>query len=179
LAQAAQHLVEGKFDTPRITLQLAAPRQAPLAQVYAATHIASSNPPSPEFTYRIEYSLDGGKSWADMVEDWRITRQGEQPADFWSQSFCWGTASLPETARDVHVRFRNDGGKRNMRAEVHVAYRLPHEDSTRVTFHWRDQAGLHTESQTFAPGNPGAKPAWKLETGTGVETLWVEYAPQP
>jgi len=179
IAQAAQHIVDGKFDSPHVTLQLAAPRNATLAQVYAATHVASSNPPSPEFTYRIEYSIDGGKSWSDMVHDWRITRQGEEPADFWSQSFCWGSAALPETARDVQVRFRNDGGKRNMRCETHVAYRLPSEDATRVTFHWQDQAGLHTQSQTFAPGAQETNPQWKLATGTGVETLWVEYSPAP
>ena len=179
MAQAAQHIVDGKFDSPRVTLQLAAPRNSPLAKVYAATHVASSNPPSPEITYRIEYSVDSGKSWSDMVEDWRITRQGEEPAGFWSQSFCWGSANLPEKANSVQVRFRNDGGKRNLRAEMHVAYRLPNEDATRVTFHWKDQAGLHTKSQTFAPGAQAAKPVWKLATGTGVETLWVEYAPEP
>lgn len=179
IAQAAQHIVDGKFDSPRVTLQLAPPRNLPLAQVYAATHVASSNPPSPEFTYRIEYSCDSGKSWSDMVKDWRITRQGEEPANFWSQSFCWGSATLPETANSVQVRFRNDGGKRNLRAEIHVAYRLPREDATRVTFHWKDQAGLHTESQTFAPGAQAANPDWKLVTGAGVETLWVEYAPEP
>jgi hypothetical protein len=177
--QATRHIVDGKFDSPRVTLQLAAPRNAALAQVHAATHVASSNPPSPDFTYRIEYSIDGGKTWTDMVNDWRITRQGEQPADFWSQSFCWGSAALPETARDVQVRFRNDGGKRNMRSEVHVAYRLPSEDATRVTFHWKDQAGLHTQSQTFEPVVQGASPEWNLATGTGVETLWVEYSPAP
>ena len=179
IAQAAQHIVEGKFDSPRVTLQLAAPRKSTLAQVYAATHVASSNPPSSDFTYRIEYSVDSGKSWSDMVQDWRITRQGEQPADFWSQSFCWGSANLPETASGVQVRFRNDGGKRNLRAEVHLAYRLPREDATRVTFHWKDHSGLHTEDQTFAPGVPAGKPVWKLATGKGVETLWVEYAPEP
>ena len=145
----------------------------------AGAHAASSNPPSPDFTYRIEYSVDSGKSWSDMVQDWRITRQGEQPADFWSQSFCWGSANLPETASGVQVRFRNDGGKRNLRAEVHLAYRLPREDATRVTFHWKDHSGLHTENHTFAPGVPAGKPVWKLATGTGVETLWVEYAPEP
>jgi len=179
IAQAAQHIVDGKFDSPRVTLQLASPRNSPLAQVYAATQVASSNPPSPEFTYRIEYSVDNGKSWSDIVEDWRITRQGEEPADFWSQSFCWGSAKLPQTTNSVQVRFRNDGGKRNLRAEMHVAYRLPREDATRVTFHWKDQAGPRTESQTFAPGPEAAKAAWKLTTGAGVETLWVEYAPEP
>jgi hypothetical protein len=123
--------------------------------------------------------VDTGKSWSDMVQDWRITRQGEEPADFWSQSFCWGSANLPETASGVQIRFRNDGGKRNLRAEVHLAYRLPREDATRVTFHWKDHSGLHTENQTFAPGVPAGKPVWKLATGAGVETLWVEYAPEP
>jgi len=178
IAQATQHIVDGKFDSPRVTLQLAAPRKSTIAHVYAATHIASSNPPSPEFTYRIEYSTDSGRSWSDMVNDWRITRQGEEPADFWSQSFCWGSANL-SMANNVQVRFRNDGGKRNLRAEVHVAYRLPNEDATRVTFHWKDQAGVHTDSHTFAPGAHAANPDWKLATGTGAETLWVEYSPEP
>jgi hypothetical protein len=127
--QATQPIVGGKFDSPRVTLQLAAPRISALAQVYAATHVASSNPPSPDFTYRIEYSIDGGK--------------------------------------------------RNMRSEVHVAYRLPNEDATRVTFHWKDDAELHTQSQTFEPVVKGASPEWNLATGTSVETLWVEYTPVP
>lgn len=178
LAQAETHRVAGEFDSPRVTLDLAAPRVAAAVAVYAAAHVASSNPPSPEIAYRVDYSADDGKSWQSLVADWRITRPGQEPTDFWSQSLCWGSSELADIRHPVQVRFQNDGGKRYRRAEVHLLYRVPEHDATRVTFRWQDDSGVHTASQDFASDDPrGSADYWKLSTGQNVKTLWVEYEP--
>ncbi|HUG70532.1 MAG TPA: hypothetical protein VMM76_22475 [Pirellulaceae bacterium] len=178
IAQAETHRVAGAFDSPRVTLELAAPRGSAAAVVYAAAHVASSNPPSPEIAYRVDYSTDKGKSWQPLVSDWRITRQGQEPADFWSQSFCWGSTELSNIQQPVQVRFENNGGKRYRRAEVHLLYRVPEQDATRVTFHWQDDSGVRSASHVFASDDPSAAPVdWQLPTGKGVKTLWVEYEP--
>ncbi len=179
IAQAETHRVAGAFDSPRVTLELAAPRNSKAVAVYAAAHVASSNPPSPEITYRVDYSLEKGRSWEPLVSDWRITRQGQEPSDFWSQSFCWGSTELNDVQAPVQVRFHNDGGKRYRRAELHLLYRVPEQDATEVTFHWRDDTGVHTASHDFSP-RESSTPAetWELSTGKNVETLWVEYQPQ-
>jgi hypothetical protein len=174
LRQSAAHIVAGKIDSPTVTLQLATPRVEPATAVYAAAHVRSSNPPSPEVAYRIEMSLDQGRTWRPVVNDWRITRRGDEPPDFWSQSFCYGSAALDNVTGPVQVRFRNDGGKQYARAEVHLLYRVPRTDATRVTFRWSDDGGQHTESHTFAGTEAGP---WQIATGTNVRTKWVEYAP--
>ncbi len=178
VTQAETHLIAGQFDSPRVTLELAAPRASAAVAVYAAAHVASSNPPLPEIAYQVDYSNDKGKTWQPLVDDWRITRQGQEPADFWSQSFCWGSTELNNVQQPVQVRFQNNGGKRYRRAEVHLVYRVPEQDATRVTFHWQDDAGTHTASHDFAPRTLGTRADdWKLPTGKDVKTLWVEYRP--
>ena len=175
IAQAETHRIAGQFDTPRVSLQLAAPRNAAAIEILAAAHVASSNPPSPEVTYQIDFSTDQGRSWEPLVRDWRITRQGQEPDDFWSQSFCWGNVAINGTSDPVQVRFRNDGGKRYRRAEMHLVYRVPNQDATRVTFHWQDDQGRHTQAQVFQSDGPGS--TWEIPTGTNVQTRWVEYQP--
>ena len=39
-----------------------------------------------------------------MVKDWTITRRGDEPADFWSQSLCWGSGSSCGQGRLVGAR---------------------------------------------------------------------------
>jgi hypothetical protein len=174
LDQAQPHLVAGKFGTAKITLEVATPRQEATLEVYAAAHVLSSNPPRPEVKYQIELSTDGGKTWRPVVKDWRITRRGDEPADFWSQSLCWGSAKIAaKKVSSVRVRFRNDGGKSYARAEVHLVYRTPGSDATRVTFAWKDDRGRHRAAHRFAKG----KGAWKVPTGRRVETQWVEFTP--
>jgi hypothetical protein len=179
LPQARAHLVAGKFDTPSVTLELGTPRGEPAVAVYAAAHLRSGNPPDPKVRYQIELSTDGGATWSPVVRDWSVNRQGDEPADFWSQSFCWGTAELPRTAgvSRVRVRFRNDGGKAVARAEVHLAYAVPNPSATEVTFAWADDAGEHVRSHRFA-GAAGERP-WAVPTGKGVTTKWVEFKPVP
>lgn len=174
LKQAAPRVVAGKFDSPTVTLQLATPRGEPTTAVYAAAHVRSSNPPSPDVAYHIEMSLDQGRTWRPVVEDWRITRRGDEPPDFWSQSFCYGSAALDDAAGPVQVRFRNDAGKQYARAELHLVYRLRRTDGTRVSFCWSDNGGQHTEARTFDGPETGP---WQIATGANVRTKWVEYAP--
>lgn len=172
--EARPHVVAGGFDSPAVTLEVHTPRGEPAAEVYAAAHVRSGSPPDPGVKYQIELSADGGRTWRSVARDWTITRRGDEPADFWSQSFCWGSATVPSGVSAVRVRFRNDGGKAYARAEAHLAYRVA-TDPTRVTFAWSDAAGEHTAAHTFA-GRPGDEP-WAIPTGTGVRTRWVEFEP--
>ena len=177
LEQAKTHIVAGGFDTPAVTLEVASPRGESILEIYAAGHVASSNPPSPEVKYAIEFSTDLGKSWQPIVKDWTIPRRGDEPRDFWSQSFCYGSAKLPEPVpRSIQVRFRNDGGKKYLRAEAHAVYRTAAKDGTKVTFDWKDAAGPHRETHIFTSAN-GAP--WELKTVKGVQTRWVEFEPAP
>jgi hypothetical protein len=170
--QAKTHIVAGGFDTPTVTLELASPRQDLLAAIYAVAHIASGNPPNGETEYQIEFSADRGQSWKPMVRDWTIPRRGDEPADFWSQSFCYGSAKISDAvARSVQVRFKNNGGKKYLRAEAHLVYCTAASDTTKVTFDWSDDDGAHRESHLFADN--GA--SWDVKTGGKVQTRWVEF----
>jgi hypothetical protein len=173
LAQARAHLVEGKFSSPRVTLELTPPRGATATEVHAAAHVASGSPPRTDVKYAIDVSTDGGKSWSPLVKDWTVNRRGEEPRDFWSQSFCWGSKDLPG-ARAVRVRFRNDGGRAYLRAEAHLVYQVPQTDTTQVTFAWTDDQGAHEASSTITPH---ATALWRIPTGRNVQTRWVEFTP--
>ncbi len=176
--QAQRHVVDGAFDTPNVTLELQSPRGQRAVKLYAAAHVASSNPPDPQVRYQIDYSTDGGKSWQPVVRDWHIDRQGVEPSDFWSQSFCYGDVSLGDgETGPVRVRFRNDGGKRILRAEAHLVYATSEQDNCRVTFAWSDNQGEHrTVEQTFDVANPAP---WKIDTGKNVVMHWVQLDPAP
>jgi len=111
------------------------------------------------------------------MKDWSIARRGDEPGDFWSQSFCYGAIDIPEPApNSVHVRFRNDGGKRYLRAEAHLVYRTASADGTRVTFDWIDGTAPHRASNIFTSSHNAP---WQLETGKSVHTRWVEFEPLP
>jgi hypothetical protein len=173
--QAKTHVVAGGFGTREVTLELATPRREPVVAVHAAAHVASGNPPGPDVRYQIDYSTDGGTTWRPLVKDWTIPRRGEEPRDFWSQSFCYGSADVAEKdASTVRVRFRNSGGKSNLRAEAHLVYRTGGGDATRVTFDWTDDAGAHREAHVLDAARPGD---WAIKTGSNVQTRWVEFEP--
>jgi hypothetical protein len=176
LAQAKPHIVNGGFGTPQVTLELESPRRRPLVAIYAVAHIASGNPPDPKTTYRIDYSTNGGQSWQPIVQNWSIPRRGDEPSDFWSQSFCYGSADIADPdARSTRVRFTNDGGKKYLRAEAHLVYRTPASDGTRITFDWSDSTGSRRDSHVFsAAGNR----EWEIKTGQHVQTRWVELEPE-
>jgi hypothetical protein len=184
LPQAQAHLVvsEGKFDSPRVTLELATPRGERAVEVHAAAHVRSGSPPRPEVKYQIEVSTEGGKTWKPVVKDWTVPRLGQEPKDFWSQSFCWGSLVLDgdkdRAVSRVRVRFSNSGGKAYARCEAHLVYRAAGNDATRVTFAWVDEQGEQQASHTFASGR-GEKQGdtWKVPTGRNVRTRWVEFAP--
>jgi hypothetical protein len=177
-AQAQPHVVKGVFSTPRVALELATPRRERALAVYAAAHVNSGSPPRPEVKYHIDLSTDGGKTWRPLVKDWTISRRGEEPADFWSQSFCWGTREIGgEGISAVRVRFRNDGGKAYARCEAHLVYRTAGADSTRVTFAWEDDRGGHRAAHRFPAGDGKAPAVWRVPTGKNVRTRWVEFEP--
>jgi hypothetical protein len=174
--QAEAHLVAGRFDSPQVTLEVATPRREEALTVYAAAHVHSGNPPRPDVAYQIDYSPDGGKTWKPVVKDWVIPRRGHEPADFWSQSLCWGSADVDGRARAVQVRFHNSGAKAYARCEAHLAYRVAGRDATKVTFDWSDEGGAHRAAARFAGGGDGPA-SWALRTGRQVRTRWVEMEP--
>jgi hypothetical protein len=176
---AKPFVVEGVLGSPKLALELTTPRGEPATQVFAATHVASSNPPDPQVKYQIEYSTDAGKSWQPIVQDWRIPRRGQEPSDFWSQSFCWGQTQVSgDNVNQVRVRFRNDGGRANLRSEMHLAYRVPSRDALRVTYAWSDSASDHqTASHTFEPSDKSQ--TWQIPTAKAVNTRWVEMEAVP
>jgi hypothetical protein len=176
LPQAKAHLLDGKFGSPRVTLQVPTPHCEPVVAVYAAAHVRSGSPPSPDVKYQIEASSDGGRTWVPVVRDWTVARRGEEPKDFWSQSLCWGSLEFAKpTTAPIRVRFRNEGGKSYARAEAHLVYRVKGSDTTKVTFAWADDKGGHEAAHTFA----AKEGDWKVPTGHDVRTRWVEFEAVP
>jgi hypothetical protein len=56
---------------------------------------------------------------------------------------------------------------------MHLAYPIPRQDATRVTFGWKDERGEHELGHLFAE----SAGTWEVPTGRNVQTLWVEYEP--
>ncbi|KAA5539013.1 hypothetical protein FYK55_25805 [Roseiconus nitratireducens] len=174
LAQA--FLSDGGFGQSTVTLSVAADR--PVVGVYAAAHVASGNPPSPEVRYQIECSVDDGRHWTPIVSDWKIPRRGDEPGDFWSQSFCYGTLDIEASPNQpVRIRFKNDGGKRYLRAEAHLVVQTGTPDPMEVTYDWIDSGGEHQQSHVFRDPVSGPQAAWHLPTARDVRTRWVQFQP--
>jgi hypothetical protein len=175
LEQAKTHVVSGDFGTSEVTMELATPNHEPVVAVHAAAQAASGNPPLAADRFHIDYSTDGGRTWRPLVKDWTIQRQGKEPKDFWSQSFCYGSVDITgNSVSSIQVRFRNTGGKPYLRAETHLVYSTRNGDATKVTFDWTDASGSHSQAHIFASGKPGD---WKITTGRNVQTRWVEFEP--
>ncbi|MDP6466563.1 MAG: hypothetical protein QF918_02405 [Pirellulaceae bacterium] len=170
---AKTFVTAGAFGGKSVTLT-ATPNK-PVIGLHAAAHVASSSPPDPAIQYQIEYSLDSGEQWLPLVRDWSIPRRGDEPNDFWSQSFCYGSRAIESAAgKPMLIRFHNDGGKRNLRAEAHLILKAGKPDPVKVTYDWSDTSGEHIESHVF-----DRKGRWQLATGRRVRTRWVEFEPIP
>lgn len=175
--QVRPGILKGGFDSPGITVELKPPRGHMVRRLHTAAHVASSNPPDPAISYQIESSRDGGRTWNFLVRDWRIVRQGEEPADFWSQSLCHGACDIPGgTDGAIQVRFRNDGGKRYLRAEAHLTSVIPRTDPCRVRFVWSDDEGSNRSAERVFEAASGE---WHVETGKHVVMKSVRFAPIP
>jgi hypothetical protein len=175
--QAQAHVVDGKLDSPSVTLELVAPRHQKAVHIYASSWQSSGDPPAPA-NYRIDYSLDGGRSWRPIVKDWTILRRAPEPADYWSQSFCWGDVELKvPTPSPVRVKFSNNGNKPYRKVEAHLAYVTAKQSATQVTFAWREAGGEIKSATHTYPARPGeADATWTVPADRQVETAWVEYA---
>jgi hypothetical protein len=174
--QAEAHVVEGKMGSPSVTLELTPPRGEKAMRVYAASWQASGAPPAP-VKYQIEYSVDGGRTWASVVKDWQVVRHQPEPKDFWSQSFAWGDAEIKGGAGGpVRVRFSNDGRKTYRKVEAHLAYEVSKPTATEVRFAWTDSAGKQrTAEHVYAAATAkAADETWSFDAGKNVETQWVE-----
>jgi len=174
LGQAEAHVIEGKMGSKAVTLELAPPRGARAVRLYAASWQASGNPPAP-VKYQIEYTVDGGRSWASVVKDWDVTRRAPEPNDFWSQSFAWGDVELKDVGGPVRVRFKNDGGKTYRKVEAHLAYRVAKPSATTVRFGWTENGAARTAEHVY-PAGDRSDATWTVDAGTKVRTEWVEFA---
>ncbi|MDB5173267.1 MAG: hypothetical protein JWN51_2040, partial [Phycisphaerales bacterium] len=176
-AQAEAHVVEGKLGSPKVTLELTAPRGAKPVHLYAAAWQASGAPPAP-VNYAIDRSIDGGKTWASVVKNWKIERHPPEPTDFWSQSFTWADADLEgaTAGTPVRVRFTNDGGKSFRKAEASLAYEVTDASPTEVSFCWSEgSASPQTAIHTYAPPKSDNEDGnWHLKVSREPQTLWVE-----
>ncbi|HUR45282.1 MAG TPA: hypothetical protein VMZ27_05325, partial [Candidatus Saccharimonadales bacterium] len=77
------------------------------------------------------------------------------------------------SATPVQIRFRNDGGKKYLRAEASLVYQTVGSDKSSVTFDWTDTAGHHNQSHSFS--DMDSEP-WAIKTAANVRTRWVELA---
>ncbi len=172
-------VTKGGFGETSLTLTTPSDLKGETIAIYAAAHVASSNPPNPDIRYQIEYSLTGGEAWIPLVEDWTVPRMGEEPAGFWSQSFCYGKVRLETpVTRPIQIRFHNNGGKRYLRAEAHVVQQLGHPmDPVKVTYRWIEDGTNRKASHVF-PGE-AARQSWNLATGKNVRTISMEMTPLP
>jgi hypothetical protein len=174
--QAAAHVVDGALESRTVTLELSTPRKERATRLFAAAHVGSSNPPNPDVKYQVEYSTDGGKTWAPVLKDWQIPRRPQEPGDFWSQSNLFGNVELKDVTGPVRVRFSNDGGKPFMKVEAHLFYAVQKQAPTVVTFAWKEDGGaVKTASHTYAAGS-AEDSSWSIPTGNKVETIWIEYS---
>ncbi|MGF1578268.1 MAG: hypothetical protein ACFCD0_02770 [Gemmataceae bacterium] len=179
LPQAQTHIVPGKFNTPKVTLELTTPRREPIKQIYVAAHVRSGSPPNPATKYSIDYSTGDGKTWKPLIKDWRVIRRGQEPNDFWSQSFCWGSTKIKtKNQARVQVRFHNTGRRDYARCEAHLIYDVSQQDDTRVTYAWSDTKGKRQASYVFpSQRSSQAVATWTIPTGQEVRTHWVEFSP--
>ena len=168
---AKSFVTAGGFGEKKVTLAIKPNK--PVVGLHASAHVASGSPPNPKVRYHIEYNLDSGKRWLPLVKDRAIPRRGDEPGDFWSQSFSYGSSAIrTEAGKPIQIRFRNDGGKRYLRAEAHLVQATDQPDPLKVTYAWTDSSGPRQSSHIFR-----AKGDWRLTTGRQVRTRWVEFAP--
>jgi hypothetical protein len=170
-------IVDGKLGTSSVTLELTPPRGEKAVRVYGASWQASGAPPNDKVKYQIEYSLDGGKTWASVVKDWKIERRQPEPKDFWSQSFAWGDVELAPAAGPVRVRFTNDGKKTYRKVEAHLAYKVSQPTPADVRFAWTNggEEKVSTAEHTYAAPGAKADASWTFDAGKNVHTKWVEF----
>jgi len=176
--QAKAHLVAGAMNSPMVTLSVAAPRKAKAVRVYGAARIACGSPPKPS-KYNIDYSLDGGKTFKPVVKDWEVIRHKPEPTDWWSQTFVWGDAAVPNVAGPVQLRFTNTGRRKFMRAQAELAYTVPNTSPLKVTYAWKEGRAVKTATHTYPPTAPGkADTSWTFTAGAKPRTFYVEYEAQ-
>lgn len=168
---AKSFITSGTFGDKALTLTVTPDH--PAIELHVAAHIASGSPPNPDIRYQIEYSLNQGVSWQPLAQDWTIPRRGNEPDDFWSQSFCYGSSRISAAANEpIQIRFHNNGGRRYLRAEAHITQKTGHPSPVKVTYAWTDTAGDHRKSHIFETNGE-----WRLETAKKVRTHWVEFEP--
>jgi hypothetical protein len=118
--------------------------------------------------------IGGPFPWDDIsTSGFRGRDRSDEPGDFWSQSFSYGSSAIrAEAGKLILIRFRNDGGKRYLRAEAHLVQATGQPDPLKVTYAWTDSSGPRTGTHVFR-----GRGDWRLRTGLQVRTRWVEFEP--
>ena len=167
-------VVDGKLNSPSVTVELATPRKEKALRLYVAAEIVSGNPPDPNINFQADYSADGGKSWQPVVKDWHVIRRPPEASDFFALGMMHGNVELKDADGPVRVRFSDSAGRAFLRVEEHLVYKVQQPGPTEVTFAWTEGAGaMKTEKHTFAPSDKEDS-SWTIKTGQNVTTLWVE-----
>jgi hypothetical protein len=174
-AQAQPFVTGGGFDKDNVEMTVPSPGGAKILEVYANGWTRSGSPPDPKVKYQIEYSVDGGKMWKPVIKDWQVLSLGYQSGDTWSQSFCFGNKDVSaENAKEVKVRFTNDGGVAYRKTEVFLVYETPNNRGVQVTFSWKEGEEEKTASHVYPAAVTTPDSSWTIPTGQKIVTNWVE-----
>lgn len=172
--EAQAFVTAGGFGQKTVEFTVPAPGGRPILEIYASGWVASGVPPDPKVPYAIDYSTDDGRTWKPIVKDWRIELLGYQAADWWSQSFCYGSRDVAaERASTVKVRFSNPENSYR-RAQVELVYDTGDRRPVEVTFDWSEAGQPRSATHVFDPGRPAA---WTIPTGKDVVTNQVMMRP--
>lgn len=175
-AQARAHVIAGGMDTPAVTLQLEAPRQAKVTGIYAAAQVASGGPPRPA-SYNIECSTNNGATWQPVLKDYHVKPIPPEPQDWWSQAFMMGATNLDHSTGPVQVRFANSANRTFLRVEAQLAYAVSNTSPLQVTYAWKEAGAIKTAVHLY-PAGTAQDADWSFETAGAPETFYVEYAAQ-
>ena len=166
--------MEGRLDSPNVTVELATPRREKAGRLYVGAAMASGNPPDPGLRFQVDASTDAGKSWQPVVKDWHVVRRAPEAPDFFALGTLWGEVELKDVEGPVRARFSNTAGRPFLRVEEHLVYKVRKQGPTEVTFAWKEAGGpLKTGSHTYAPSDKEDS-SWTIRTGRDVSTIWVE-----
>jgi hypothetical protein len=117
-------VVDGRLDSPNVTVELATPRKEKSVRLYVGAQVASGNPPDPSIKFQVDCSTDAGKSWLPVVKDWHVVRRAPEAPDFFALGTLGGEVELKDVDGPVRARFSTLNGRPFLRVEELMLYML-------------------------------------------------------